>query len=132
MVIAGTVLMNTPINSATNLGVWGINAASDISRKLEKIRMYKVHRVGAHGVGDGAGDAGDRGPKACPREAEVEHPIGITKRVFGFVKVRSRGLAKNAHRLVVTCALANLFMARRDFIALTAGVNGRRLARPVL
>jgi transposase, IS5 family len=32
--------------------------------------------------------------------------------VFGFVKVRYRGLAKNTHRLVVICALANLFMAR--------------------
>jgi IS5 family transposase len=33
--------------------------------------------------------------------------------VFGFAKVRYRGLAKNAHRLLVTFALANLFMARR-------------------
>jgi IS5 family transposase len=45
--------------------------------------------------------------------AKVEHPIGVIKRVFGFVKVRYRGLAKNVHRLVVACALANLFMARR-------------------
>ncbi len=45
--------------------------------------------------------------------AKVEHSIGIIKRVFGFVKLRYRGLKKNAHRLLVTCALANLFMARR-------------------
>ena len=45
--------------------------------------------------------------------AKVEHPIGIIKRVFGFAKVRYRGLKKNTHRLLVTCALANLFMARR-------------------
>ena len=38
--------------------------------------------------------------------AKVEHPIGIIKRVFGFTKVRYRGLKKNAHRLLVTCALA--------------------------
>jgi IS5 family transposase len=44
--------------------------------------------------------------------AKVEHPIGIIKRVFGFAKVRYRGLKKNTHRLLVTCALANLFMAR--------------------
>ena len=37
----------------------------------------------------------------------------VIKRVFGFAKVRYRGLDKNAHRLFVTCALANLFMARR-------------------
>jgi len=36
--------------------------------------------------------------------------------VFGFVTVRYRGLKKNTHRLVVTCALANLFMARRHLL----------------
>jgi len=45
--------------------------------------------------------------------ARVEHPIGVIKRVFGFSKVCYRGLAKNTHRLVVACALANLFLARR-------------------
>ena len=40
----------------------------------------------------------------------------VIKRVFGFTKVRYQGLAKNAHRLVVTCALANLFMARRHLL----------------
>lgn len=45
--------------------------------------------------------------------AKVEHPFGIIKRVFGFACVRYRGLGKNAHRLFVTCALANLFMLRR-------------------
>jgi len=48
--------------------------------------------------------------------AKVEHPIGIIKRVFGFAKVRYRGLKKNAHRLIVTCALANLFIARRQLL----------------
>lgn len=46
-------------------------------------------------------------------EARVEHSIGVIKRLFGFVKVRYRGLEKNAHRLFVTCALSNLFIARR-------------------
>jgi IS5 family transposase len=36
--------------------------------------------------------------------------------VFGFAKVRYRGLQKNAHRLLVACALANLFMARRHLL----------------
>ena len=48
--------------------------------------------------------------------AKVEHPNGIIKRVFGFAKVRYRGLKKNAHRLLVTCALANLFTARRHLL----------------
>jgi IS5 family transposase len=57
------------------------------------------------------------GQRTAPSpRAKVEHPIGVIKRVFGFVKVRYRGLAKNTYRLVVTCALANLFMARRHLL----------------
>lgn len=48
--------------------------------------------------------------------AKVEHVFGVIKRVFGFEKVRYRGLAKNLHRLQVTAALANLFMVRRHLI----------------
>jgi IS5 family transposase len=44
--------------------------------------------------------------------SRVEHSIGVFKRVFGFRKVRYRGLAKNGNRLFVACALANLFMVR--------------------
>ena len=50
--------------------------------------------------------------------ARVEHPIGVIKRVFGFTKVCYRGLAKNRHRLVVACALANLFMMRKRLLRL--------------
>jgi IS5 family transposase len=49
--------------------------------------------------------------------AKVEHAIGVIKHVFGFVKVRYRGLAKNTHRLLVTCALANLFLVRRRLLS---------------
>jgi IS5 family transposase len=48
--------------------------------------------------------------------AKIEHVIGVIKRVFGFCKVRYRGLAKNLHRLEVTCALANLFIVRRRLL----------------
>jgi IS5 family transposase len=50
--------------------------------------------------------------------ARAEHPIGVIKRVFGFVKTRYRGLEKNAHRLFVTCALVNLYMVRRRLLRL--------------
>ena len=52
--------------------------------------------------------------------ARVEHVIGVIKRVFGFQKVRYRGLAKNACRLVVACALANLYMQRRTLLRAAA------------
>jgi len=45
--------------------------------------------------------------------AKVEHPFLVLKRVFGFSKVRYRGVDKNANRLFVACGLVNLYMARR-------------------
>ncbi len=62
-------------------------------------------------------DAVDEAEKARNRtkskvRAKVEHSIGVIKRLFGFAKVRYRGLDKNAHRLFVTAALANLFTVR--------------------
>jgi IS5 family transposase len=38
------------------------------------------------------------------------------KRLVGCAKVRYRGLKKNTNRLLVTCALANLFMVHRHLL----------------
>jgi transposase, IS5 family len=48
--------------------------------------------------------------------AKVEHVFGVMKRVFGFDKVRYRGLDKNANRLFATCALVNMFMVRTQLL----------------
>jgi transposase, IS5 family len=48
--------------------------------------------------------------------SKVEHVFGVMKLKFGFVKVRYRGLAKNANRLFATCALVNLFMVRKRLL----------------
>jgi transposase, IS5 family len=48
--------------------------------------------------------------------AKVEHVFQVMKLKFGFVKVRYRGLKKNAHRLFVTCALVNLFVSRKKLL----------------
>ena len=48
--------------------------------------------------------------------AKVEHPFLVLKRIFGFNKVRYRGLDKNANRLFVTCGLVNLYLARRQLL----------------
>jgi len=50
--------------------------------------------------------------------AKVEHVFAVIKLRFGFTKVRYRGLEKNANRLFITCALANLFMARGHLMRL--------------
>lgn len=50
--------------------------------------------------------------------ARVEHPFRILKRVFGFDKVRYRGLAKNHHRLCANFALINLYLHRKRLAVL--------------
>jgi len=52
--------------------------------------------------------------------AKVEHPFCILKRVFGFVKVRFRGLKKNHDHLCAAFALVNLYMHRKRLPPLRA------------
>jgi IS5 family transposase len=100
--------------------VWGDQAyrgqRAAIRRQAPQAKDFTNRRYRYRGVVDGIERAKNR-TKSSVR-AKVEHPIGVIKRVFGFTKVRYRGLAKNAHRLFVTCALANLFMARRYLLRL--------------
>jgi len=55
--------------------------------------------------------------------AKVEHPFRVIKRQFGLVKVRFRGLAKNTAHVVTLFALSNLWMARKQLMAMTAVVR---------
>ena len=48
--------------------------------------------------------------------ARGEHPFLIVKRLWGFAKVRYRGLAKNLARAQTMFALANLYMVRHRLI----------------
>src|SRR5271165_676565 len=106
--------------------VWGDQAyrgqRAVIREHAPKARDFTNRRYRHHGVVD-SGRAGEKphqiqsaGPEPALAKAGVEHAIGVIKRVFGFAKVRYRGLKKNTHRLLVTCALANLFMARRHLL----------------
>ena len=98
--------------------VWGDQAyrgqRAVIRRHAPRAQDFVNRRYRHRGVADEVERAKNR-TKSKVR-AKVEHPIGIIKRVFGFAKVRYRGLRKNAHRLIVTCALANLFIARRHLL----------------
>jgi len=50
--------------------------------------------------------------------AKGEHPLLVLKQIFGFRKVRYRGIHKNANRLFMACGLVNLYMVRRRMLAL--------------
>ena len=48
--------------------------------------------------------------------SKVEHVFQVMKLKFGFVKLRYRGLQKNAHQLFVVCGLVNLFLSRQKLL----------------
>ena len=52
--------------------------------------------------------------------AKVEWPFRILKRVFGFTKVRYRGLKKNHEWLLAAFALVNLYLHRKRLVPLAA------------
>jgi IS5 family transposase len=98
--------------------VWGDQAyrgqTEVIRAHAPKAADFTNRRYRHRGVVDEAERAKNR-TKSRVR-AKVEHAFFVVKQVFGFVKVRYRGLEKNAQRLFVTCALANLFMARHHVL----------------
>ena len=90
---------------------WHIAARpSDIAKLPEGRAKRRLHRQ-EHG-------------KASVR-AKVEHPFRVIKRQFGLAKVRFRGLAKNTAHVITLFALSNLWMARRQLMAM-AVVRPRR------
>jgi transposase, IS5 family len=55
--------------------------------------------------------------------AKGEHPFRVVKRQFGMVKVRFRGLTKNTAHLITLFALSNLWMARKQLMAMMGVVR---------
>lgn len=102
--------------------VWGDQAyrgQGDVIREhAPNAQDFTNRRYRQNGVIDEAEKSRNR-TKSRVR-AKVEHAFGLIKGVFGFTKVRYRGLEKNAHRLFVTCALANIFMARHHLMRAAA------------
>jgi IS5 family transposase len=49
--------------------------------------------------------------------SRVEHVFAVLKRLWGFTKVRCRGLARNAGRAFTALALANIYLSRHRLMA---------------
>jgi transposase, IS5 family len=50
--------------------------------------------------------------------SKVEHVFRVMKLQFGFVKLRYRGLKKNATQLFAVCGLVNLYLLRKKLLLL--------------
>jgi IS5 family transposase len=81
-----------------------------IETKAPQARDFTNQRVRRDGEPDAARRAKNRSKSRV--RARVEHVFAVVKRLWGFSKVRYRGLAKNATRSFVALGLANIYLAR--------------------
>jgi len=81
-----------------------------IHGKAPKARAFTNKRTRRKGIVDEVARRKNRNKSKI--RARVEHVFAVVKRLWGFTKVRYRGLAKNANRAFVALALANLYMWR--------------------
>ena len=97
-------------------GYLGVEKRAEIVALERKIDWQIARKRGAiQAMAEGAEKRAVRAAeklKASVR-AFVEHPFHIVKNLFGYRKVRYRGLAKNGHQLYTLFALANVVIGGR-------------------
>ena len=86
-----------------------------IESKALRARDFTNQRVRK----DGQVDEAERGKNRNKSKVRVrvEHVFAVLKRLWGFNKVRYRGLEKNATRSFVALGLANIHLARTRLVA---------------
>jgi transposase, IS5 family len=86
-----------------------------IGSKAPKAKDFTNQRTKQNGIVDEVERAKNRNKSRI--RARVEHVFGVVKRLWGFGKVRYRGLEKNATRAFTALALANIYLARNRLMA---------------
>jgi IS5 family transposase len=87
-----------------------------IASKAPQAKDFTNQRTRKHGgVVDEVQRAKNRNKSKI--RARVEHVFAVVKRLWGFSKVRYRGLQKNATRAFVALGLANIYLARAHLAA---------------
>ena len=86
-----------------------------IALKAPQAKDFTNQRVRRRGELDEAQRAKNRNKSKV--RARVEHLFAVVKRLWGFAKVRYRGLDKNATRSFVVLGLTNIYLARQRLMA---------------
>jgi IS5 family transposase len=101
--------------------VWGDQAyrgQTEVIREHAPLAQDHTHRRYRYKNGIDEQERAKNRTKSSVR-SKVEHAFQVMKVKFGFVKVRYRGLKKNAHQLFVICGLVNLFLSRKKLLLAT-------------
>ncbi len=100
-------------------GVYGDSAYASqkalIRGKAAKARDFTNQRTCRAGEVDKVAHGKNRNKSKIG--ARVEQGFAVVKRLWGFTKVRYRGLAKNANRAFVALALTNVYLSRKRLMA---------------
>jgi IS5 family transposase len=102
--------------------VWGDQAyrgQTEVIQECAPLAQDHTHRRYRYKNGIDEQERAKNRTKSSVR-SKVEHPFRVMKVKFGFVKVRYRGLKKNAHQLFVICGLVNLFLSRKKLLLATS------------
>ncbi len=86
-----------------------------IASKAPSAKEFTNQRTRYGGIVDEAVRAKNRTKSRI--RSRVEHVFGVVKRLWGFGKVRYRGLQKNATRAFTALALANIYLGRQRLMA---------------
>ena len=86
-----------------------------IHTKAPKAKDFTNQRTRRNGIVDEVVKSKNRNKSRI--RARVEHVFGVIKRLWGFGKVRYRGLTKNATRAFTALALANIYLSRSRLMA---------------
>jgi IS5 family transposase len=86
-----------------------------IAAKAPSAKDFTNQRTRYAGIVDEAVRAKNRNKSKI--RSRVEHVFGVVKRLWGFGKVRYRGLQKNATRAFTALALANIYLGRQRLMA---------------
>jgi len=102
--------------------VWGDQAyrgQTEVIKECAPLAQDHTHRRYRYKNGIDEEERAKNRTKSSVR-SKVEHVFQVMKLKFGFVKLRYRGLKKNAHQLFVVCGLVNLFLSRQKLLLATA------------
>ena len=100
---------------------WGDSGCQGVERREENLGRDVDWRVamrpGKRRRLDAESDEERREKEKTSIRAKAEHPFFYVKRVFGYAKVRCRGLHKNTQRIALLLGFANLLIAERRLAA---------------
>lgn len=96
-------------------GYQGIHKREEHANR--NVDWYVAMRPGKRKVLDKSSPEARKQTLQASIRAKVEHPFKVIKQVFGYGKIRYRGLLKNTERLMILAGFANLLRVQKALLA---------------